>query len=361
MRQKTLIVLAVITVPTALAAAFVPKPSTTVEKPAEGGPILPGLKAGIDSATTLTVAGPDGAVTLARKPVPSKIDQGWTLSDKGGYPVDPAKIKPVLDALLALHGTEPKTDRPKLYSRLDLGEPGKGSEARLVVISDATNKQLANVVIGKQKFGAEGDTEAGVYLRKPGEAATWLARPSVTLPTDALGWVDHAILNVDADKIKDVVLTPAGGAPLDLTRGKAGDKLAVKDLPKDAKLKSEDPGADIAAAFNLELDDVKPAAQLPSAGTATAHVVTFDGLTADLTLTKQGDKTWITVAASGTGDAAKTADAITARTKGWAYAIPDATATTLESKLADLEEAPPAKPETPPAPAPAVKPPKKAK
>ena len=107
MRRKTLIVLAVITVPTALAAAFVPKPAITIETPVQGGPILPGLKAGIDAAATLTVAGPDGTVTLARKPVAGKIDRAWTLSDKGGYPVDPAKIKPVLDGLIALHGVEP--------------------------------------------------------------------------------------------------------------------------------------------------------------------------------------------------------------------------------------------------------------
>jgi hypothetical protein len=358
-RQKTLIVLAVITVPTALAAAFVPKPSTSVEKTAEGGPVLPGLKAGIDSATTLVVTGPEGVVTLARKPVAGKIDQGWTLPDKGGYPADPAKVKPVLDALIALHGVEPRTDRPKLYSRLDLGEPGKGSGAHLVAISDASNKQVATIVIGKQKFGAEGDNDSGVYVRKPGDAQTWFARPAMTLPADAFGWIDHAILNIEADKIKDVVLTPAGSPPLDLTRAKAGDKLAVKELPKDAKLKSDDPGADIASSFNLELDDVKPAAQVTGTPAGSVHVTTLDGLTADLTLTKQGDKTWITVTASGTGDAAKAADPITARTKGWAYAIPDATAATLESKLADLEEAPPAKPEAAEAPPPAIKPPKK--
>lgn len=340
MREKTLIVLAVIAIPLALAAIFVPEPNTMAERPAESGPMLPNLEAGIENAATLSVTGPDGTVTLVRKPVPGKIDQGWTLSGKGGYPVDPAKIKPVLDALAALHGVEPKTARPSLYSQLDLGQPGKGSSAHLVTISDTTNKPLAAIVIGKQKFGTEGDNDGGIYVRKPGDAQTWLARPAVALPSDAQGWIDQTVLNIDANTIKEVVITPAHGAPLDLVRDKAGDKFTVKNLPKTAKLKSLDPGVEIAAGFNLQLDDVKPVAQVSGSPVAKARAVTFDGMTADLTLTKRGDKTWVTVAASGAGNAGKTADTITSRTKGWAYAIPDASATTLESKLADLEETP---------------------
>lgn len=345
MRQKTLIVLAAVTIPAALAAAFVSQPATRVEKAAEAGPILPSLKAGIGNATMLTVTGPDGTLTLNRRSVTGKIDQGWSLPEKGGYPVDPAKIRQVLDALVALQGIEPKTERPKLYSRLDLGRPGKGSEARLVTISDAANKPLASIVIGKQKLGAEGENEGGVYVRKPGDAQTWLARPTVTLPTDAQGWIDQVILNIGADRIKEVDIRRAGGAPLELVRNKPGEKLAVKDLPRNVKLKSADPGADVASSFNLELDDVKPAVQVSGIPAGTVHLVTFDGLTADLVLTKQGDKTWVTVATTGTGDAVNPADTITARTKGWSYAIPDTIATTLESQPADLEESRPNKPE----------------
>jgi hypothetical protein len=345
MREKTLIVLAVITIPLALAAVFVPGPTTRVERQAENGSMLPSLKAGIENASTLSVTGPDGMVTLVRKPAPGKIDHGWTLSGKSGYPVDPAKIKPVLDALITLRGVEPKTARPSLYSQLDLGEPGSGSQAHLVTISDVNNKPLAAIVIGKQKFGAAGENDGGIYVRKPGDAQAWLARPTVTLPPDALSWIDQTVLNIDANTIKELVITPARGAPLDLVRGKAGEKFAVKNLPKNAKLKSEAPGLDIAGSFNLQLDDVKPAAQVSGAPVANARAVTFDGMAADLTLVKQGDKSWVTVAASGTGDAAKSAGAITVRTKGWAYAIPDATATTLESKLSDLEQAPSSKPD----------------
>jgi hypothetical protein len=343
MREKTLIVLAAVAIPLALVAAFVPEPGATVERPAATGPLLAGLKVDIANAGTLSVTGPDGTVTLVRKGAPGKIDQGWTLSGKSGYPADPAKIKPVLDALVALHGVEPKTARPKLYSFLDLGEPGKGSQAHLVTVLDANGKKLAAIVIGKQKFAAEGENDGGVYVRKPGDAQTWLARPTVALPTDALAWIDQTILAIDANTIKEMVITPAHGAPLDLVRDRAGDKFAVKNLPKGAKLKSAAPGLDIAGSFNLQLDDVKPAAQVSGPPVAKARAVTFDGMTADLTLTKQGGKTWVTVAASGAGKAGKTADAIAARTKGWAYAIPDATATTLESKLTDLEQAPPGK------------------
>jgi hypothetical protein len=354
MRPQTLIVLAAITVPVAAAAILLPDQAAQVAAPAAGGKLLPGLKEKLAQVATMIIAGSDGTVTLHRAPDAKKPEQGWSWADKGGYPVPAATVKLILDSISALHGIEPKTQRPKLYARLDLGDPGKGSEAQLVTLSDATGTVLGRVVLGKHKTEATPGAQEREYVRIPGDQQTWLAAPAVTLPDEKLDWIDHAVIDIDADKIKQIAVSPVGGDGVAASRAKAADKLTVQNLPNGTKLKSENAGADLTGGVRgLELDDVKPAAKLTGSTAGTAHVETFDGLVADLTLSKDSGQTWITLTATGTGAAAKQAADITARTKGWAYQIDDTHAKLLLTKLSDVTEPPP-KP-APPAPAPVAK------
>src|ERR1700678_1202747 len=112
MRVRTLIVLAAITVPVAAAAVLLPDHSATVTPPAGGGKLLPSLKTKLAQAATITIFGSDGTITLHRTQTTGKPEEGWTFADKGGYPVPAATVKPILDGLQALHGIEPKTERP---------------------------------------------------------------------------------------------------------------------------------------------------------------------------------------------------------------------------------------------------------
>jgi hypothetical protein len=347
MRRTTLTILAVLTVVVTAAAVFVPTPGGTKSASVATGPVFPSLKDGIAGAAKLSVTGPNGTVTLERKgPAPKAGElplDGWTLADKGGYPVDGTTLRPILAGLVDLKTSEPKTERPKLYDRLDLGEPGKGSEARLVTLGDANGADIVKLVVGRRRYGLAGNDD-GIYVRKPGDARTWLAVPAFDLPADAMSWIDRKLVDIDADKIKLVSLAPAaaGAKPLVLSRDKAADKLAIQDLPKDFKLKSDNPGSDLAATFRyLDLIDVEPAAKLTAAPVATAHVETFDGVVLDVTLVEQDGATWVKFAAKGSGDGAKEADDIAKRTAGWAYKIPDARVKTLETKLADLQAPPP--------------------
>lgn len=350
MRRNTLIVLTLVTVPLCAAAMFVPVPGGTRTASVATGPVFPSLKERIAGATKLTVTGAKGSVTLERKgPAPKAGElpvDGWTLADKGGYPVDGATLRPILSGLVALKTVEPKTERPKLYDRLDLGSPDdKGSEAKAVTLGDASGADIVKLIVGRRRYGLTGSDD-GLYVRKPDDPRTWLASPAFDLPGDALSWIDRKLVDIDADQIKLISLTPAasGAKPLTLTRDKAADKLAVQDLPKDFKLKSDNPGSDLAAALRyLDLTDVEPAAKLTAAPVASAHVETFDGLALDVTLVDQDGATWVKFAAKGAGDAAKPADEITKRTADWAYKIPDARVKTLETKLADLQAPPPAK------------------
>ena len=346
MRRNTLIALTLVTVPLFAAAVFVPAPGGTRITSVATGPVFPSLKDWIAGAATLTVTGPGGTVTLARKGPPPKAGEvpadGWVLVDKGGYPVDPATVRPILAGLVDLKTVEPKTERPKLYDRLDVGNPGdKGSEAKLVALADGNGAQIVRLIVGRRRYGLAGNDD-GIYVRKPDEPRSWLASPAFDLPADALSWIDRKLVDIDADQIRSVSLTPAaaGAKPLTFRRDKPADKLAVQDLPKDFKLKSDNPGSDVAPAFRyLDLTDVKPAGAVTAAPVATAHVETFDGMVLDVTLIDQDGSTWVKFAAKGSDAAAE----IAKRADGWAYKIPDARVKTLETRLADLQAPPPAK------------------
>ena len=346
MRSTTLIALTIVTIPVFAAAVFVPVPGGTKIASVATAPVLAGLKDWIAGATKLTVVGTSGTVTLERKGAAPKAGEvpadGWTLADKGGYPVDPTIVRPILAALLELKTVEPKTERPKLYDRLDLGTPGvKGSVAMSFDLADANGADIVKLIVGRRRYGLAGNDD-GVYVRKPDDARTWLAAPAFDLPADVLSWIDRKLVDIDADKIKSISLAPAaaGSRPLVFTRDKPEGKLAIQDLPKDFKLKSDNPGSDVAPVFRyLDLTDVKPASAVTAAPVATAHLETFDGLALDVTLTEQDGATWVKFAAKG-GDAAAE---IAKRTDGWAYKIPDARVKTLETKLADLQAPPPAK------------------
>lgn len=348
MRSTTLIALTVVTVPVFAAAVWVPTPGGTGSVAVATGPVLPGLKDWIAKAAKLTVTGSSGTVTLEHKGAAAKAGEvsadGWTLTDKGGYPVDPATIRPILAGLVDMKTVEPKTERPKLYDRLDLGDPAaKDSQAKSVELADAGGADMVKLIVGRRRYGLTGSDD-GIYVRKLGDERTWLAAPAFDLPSDQLAWIDRKLVDIEADKIKTVSLTPAaaGSKPLTFTRAAATDKLAVQDLPKDFKLKSDNPGSDVAAVFRyLDLTDVEPAAKLTTAPVATAHVETFDGLAIDVTLVEQDGATWVKFAAKGAGDAAKEGDEIAKRTTGWAYRIPDARVKTLETKLPDLQAPPP--------------------
>ncbi len=58
-----------------------------------------------------------------------------------------------------------------------------------------------------------------------------------------------------------------------------------------------------------------------------------------LGLRKDGDDTWVSVTASGEGEAKKTADDISSRSQGWEFKIAPAKATAILKRPADFFEA----------------------
>jgi hypothetical protein len=298
---------------------------------------LAGLADKIGDVAALKISGAGGTVTLQRQ------SQGWTIAEKGGFAADPAKIRQVLLGFAELTLVEPKTRSAESYSRLDVEDPGKeGGHSRLVEIDDASGKKLGELIVGKRRPDRLGSGADGLYIRRPGDAQSWLAQGSVDLPAETKDWLDKKIVSIAPARIGTVTLTHADGSTLVIKRDKEDAKFAVEGAPPDSKFKSDAAVAEPAGALDgLELSDVRPAAEVefPSGGLSRAEWVTFDGLTITAETFDKDGISWLRLKASGSDKAADEAAAINARTASWAYAVFPYKSNAMKTKLADLVEA----------------------
>jgi Domain of unknown function (DUF4340) len=351
MRRTGLFVLYGVTVAAVVAAVLVSVGGGRAgTNPLVNRPVLTGLAAHLKDVARLTVVHGDDKTTVLR------LAGGWVVEQENDYPADRVKMKRTLLALAALRYAEPKTAKPGLYSRLDVEDAGKkGSDSRLVTLSDAKGQLMDELIVGKRRFDIFGGGNDGVYVRKPGRKQSWLARGSLEMPTGTLDWVDRTITMIPLHRIKSARFTAPGGATVSISRAAEADTFTLAGgIPKGKKLKSSDAVNELGRSLDyFSLDDVMPATALPFPAKETSRAVftTFDGLTVTVSLiehdkvTKDQDgkttvtkKYWVKLLAAGTGKAATEADALNRKVAAWAYAVPDFKAADFRTKLSDLLE-----------------------
>ncbi|MGB9649441.1 MAG: DUF4340 domain-containing protein [Stellaceae bacterium] len=318
----------------AIAIAVLASGDRGVSRAAPGQPAFPALAAKLGDVASVTVSRNGTTMTFIRD------GDSWLVAEKGNYPANAAKISQIVRAMADLTLVEPKTQNPDLYPRLEVEDPGHGKSA-LVAVKDKSGGDLAQAIVGKRRYDRLGAGNDGVYLRKPGEAQSWLARGTLDPSGDPASWLDRQVIDISEKKIAKVTLTQPDGSKLVISRAAPDASFAVEDAPADAKFKSESTTSGPATALEtLDLDDVKPAGEWPVADkeVVTASFTTFDGLTVDLRLMERDKSNWIAISATGSGSAEADAKKIDDRVSHWTYAIPAYKANLLKTKLADLLE-----------------------
>jgi Domain of unknown function (DUF4340) len=262
----------------------------------------------------------------------------WLVAQKSNYPADSGKVRRIVLALADMTLVEPKTSKPDLYPRLQVEDPGKG-KSTLVTIKDKAGADIAQLIVGKHAYDRLGEGNDGVYVRKPGDPQSWLARGSLDLSDEMPNWLVRRIIDIPDSKVAKVSLAQPDGTTLTLSRAKPDAKFALDNAPKDAKYKSDTALSEPAMALEtLDLEDVQPATKLPipEKGVTTASYTTFDGLTVNLKLFQRDNKDWVALTATAAGKSADEAKKIEGRVSRWVYAIPSYKAKMMETKLADL-------------------------
>jgi hypothetical protein len=335
MKQKGLIALLVVTAAAVVFAVLVSFSGAGSDvDPRVNTLVLPEIGKQLAEVARVTLVHSGAKTTLSRR------GAKWVVEDKSDYPADGTRLHETLLGLADLRYVEMKTRKPELYPRLAVEDPGAAAaKSTLVTVSDAKGSLLGEIIAGKRRVDELGGGTDGIYVRQPGNAQSWLASGTLDLPEDATDWLDRKIVDLSDARVKEVKLTAPDGSALDIARDAPGGKLALKNAPADAKLKSDDALFEpLTALASLTLTDVRPAAAMPfpAKGVSHAEFTTFDGLTITVALVDADGKSWARFSATGDGAAKKTAQDLNARLAPWVYALPDYKAKSLRTTLADV-------------------------
>lgn len=278
-----------------------------------GDLVLPGLEQSVNTVTEVQLRKGEGTHVTLRND-----GTGWTIVERG-WPADVSKLRKLLLQLGALNVVEEKTRLPANYPQLgveDIGSP-KASGTRVDLSAPGRTWAL---IVGKSSSAKSG------YVRVASAPQSLLAAPLLTVDADPKGWLDHALIELPAERVRQVEERPAQGAAFSASRDKKEQAhFTVGPLPKGRELSGPEAADALAGAVSsLMLDDAHKAAAPPDARAAHAVFRTFDGLELDLAGRKDGARSVITISAhSGSQGTAAESDKLNARLTGWEFDIPD--------------------------------------
>ncbi|MGH6898508.1 MAG: DUF4340 domain-containing protein, partial [Geminicoccaceae bacterium] len=268
-----------------------------------------------DAVAKITVTTPDGRITLVRE-----TGDRWAALERYGYPVDRRRVRELVVALADMRLIERKTAQPEYYDRLQVEDPdAEAAKSHLVRLEAADGTVLAEAIIGKQRHRLTGTEPSGTYLRRPGEAASWLASGGVQIGAEVTQWLDHEIVDLNGRAIERIAIQPLGKPGYVVARDGPDGELRLADLRSGEAVKED---ADLArltgALSDVRLEDVKPRDQLSWPDQSNrAQIRTFDGLEMTVRLAQIDDAYWATfdarALAPGKGAAAVPEQAATPR------------------------------------------------
>jgi hypothetical protein len=277
---------------------------------AAGALLLPGLEAALNDVSGISIKSKDDkAVTLER------TADAWIIREKSGYPAETGKIRKFLIGLAQAKLVEPKTSNAERYGELGVADldapaPADGeSDAADDADSDGSTGVLVsvNVPMGdadevEMLIGSSARGATGTYVRKPGDAQSWLASGDLSVDADPLNWLDRQILNVAANRIQQVTIRHPDGETLVVSKDTPETtNYVVHDVPDKEEIKYDSVGNPLASVLSsLRLDDVHMlAAKDPGPHSPIeAEYRTFDGLVVKAQAYADGDQRLVHFTAS---------------------------------------------------------------
>ncbi|GAB4184328.1 MAG: hypothetical protein OHK0024_24470 [Thalassobaculales bacterium] len=301
-------------------------------------PLLPGLTARLNDVHGLQIAKAAEQVTLVRS------GDTWKAPDKGDYPARFEKVRSLLVGLSQLKVAERKTADASLHDRLDLAPTeAKDSKSIRVTLLDAGGKTIADLFVGKQRYGG-GGLSAGVYVRRAEESQTWLAKGDLEVRDPAVDWLDRGIVDLAGKRVAEARVGQPDGSIMVLTKAEADkEDFTLAGIPEGHKVSSQySVNATAGVLERLTFDDVRRAEGL-SFGEPVSTYRTHDGLTAAASFAEADGKTWLRLTVTAADGAAeevrKEAAEISQKLNGWAYQLAEWKVNQIRRKMSELIEA----------------------
>ncbi|HUO94131.1 MAG TPA: DUF4340 domain-containing protein [Rhizomicrobium sp.] len=284
---------------------------------------FPDLVSRLRQVAHIRVRSKTGTVDVVFKP-----EKTWVVASKDDYPASYEQVKGTVVALATLTKLEPKTDRADWLPYVNLDSPAARGNGKEITLLDDKGGVIASIIIGKSEDIGDPEGAIGLFVRRPDESQSWLARSAVDPKSDLSDWLEKQVMAVDRARIAEADVDPLSGPSYVVRRDKPTDTdFKLADMPKGRELSYDAaPDGVAAAVVDFSFDDVKPARDFDFSDAAhSARVVTktFDGLTVTVNVIQQGADYWATVSADGsTPEGRNEARQINARATGWAYKLP---------------------------------------
>jgi hypothetical protein len=302
---------------------------------AVGRPVLTGLdNNSLNAVTEVRLIKGDGSKTTLKKG-----SSDWTIGERD-YPADSGKVRKLLLELAALNVVEEKTRVAENYPALgveDTDSP-KATGTRVEVV---TPGKTFSVIVGKTSGAKSG------YVRVVNAPQSFLASPLLTVDADPKRWLDHNLIDIAQERIKEFAVKPAEGPGYTATRpNKDQSDFSVSNIPKGRELSSPAAADPIAGSLtSLSLEDVQHLPQTPPAGVSHTVFTTFDGLQIDMAGRKDGSRTLVSFTPASTAKETEAeAKTLEARLEGWEFEIPSYKYDGMFRPLEDLLKKPPEPP-----------------
>ncbi len=279
--------------------------------------VLPGFAAEVKNAARIHIVSHEGDFQVTYTP-----QAGWVLPGQGNYPADLDEVRHTLIGLAALEKVEPKTARADWLSYVGLERPPKGNGI-LITVSDANGKELASLITGNSQPLGEAGGATGLFVRKPAENQSWLARAVYVPHARVQDWMLLRILEIQPARLKEVRFAPDARPAFTITREHVSD-IHYNILPA----RPVNQGiVDLlpTAITEFTAGDVRPAADIIFVKSSHVTARTFDGLIVEIEAAMVNNEPWARLSATATPGAARPvqeeARALSARAAGWAYKL----------------------------------------
>ena len=297
------------------------------------GKLVPGLETVAPDVTRIVIEQGDTTATIARSG-----DQ-WLIESQDGYPASAEKVNAFVTAIAQSELVETKTANPDRYHLLDVNDPAKDNAARLVRLEDKEGETLAEIIVGKTRFGQSGMTAAGTYTRRPGDAQTWLADQRIVGGTALRDWAAPRVFEVPTETIAGATVEIPNEPKYEIKRNPDGKSHQITTIPEGKKIRYINVVDNIieAASF-LDLDSARKATGAKGGEAGTVTLELDSGLRIALSIRREKDGAWATIEATGDGDAKAAADDIMKRAKGWEFQVQPVKVQTIMKKLDELVE-----------------------
>ena len=318
-----------------------------------GAAFLPDLASRINSVGAVEVTQGGSTITLVRD------GAAWKVKERDGFPAKPEGPRALLVALAQAQLVEPRTAVAEKLPMLELEDPAaKDSKSRHVRVLDESGKVISDVLLGKTRYDAFGSGKGGIYVRRAGETQSWLATGDPKVTSDLKDWIETSVYSGEMAKIAKVTIENPGEEALVIEKRppeekkpddakdtkaaptKPEGKYQLARVPEGKKLKESAKLDDVVEAFgSINLDDVRKLGAPPAGDKVQVIKVEAEkGPTVTFHLRTDGEARWLSLSATGEGDAKKKADDINAKAKGWEFKIPKWKADQIGKRRADLFE-----------------------